>query len=448
MKPSQSIDSMIPHHPNQKEPLTCTNNCPQTLTVNTHMVNQSAKSPISYGVQPILFTPPRIIPPTREDSASGSRSAGPATPMNQQTHNPTSPTLIPGFFIYPENLVQEGLNLCNNSILGKLISEKTIHVSTIQNGLDSIWGAPARLRIQEIEGKILQFFVDKKIDHDRILQGNPWTFRNSWLVVKPWDRKVDPLSLDFESVPVWVQLWGLPAHCKTKLMGESLGALMGKVVASELYEYPGKNVIVKIRVELNVNNPLSTGIHVGNPIDGNTWVDFRYENLPLFCFQCGLIGHGEKLCQNPPLNRGDAAPLGPWMRSSQYGRRIMDPKDRKFYSNPSQSKNFGQYSPPVPEEMLRQLADLKLQNTNTNQEENLLKRPYAKSSIETPAGQITENIRKEENVTMVEFTAGMAANTTMVRTGYYTEAKKQKLEVLSMEEAARAGQENLAGRSP
>jgi hypothetical protein len=43
-------------------------------------------------------------------------------------------------------------------------------------------------------------------DHDRIILGNPWIFRNSWLIVKPWDRETDPITLDFDHAPIWVQL--------------------------------------------------------------------------------------------------------------------------------------------------------------------------------------------------------------------------------------------------
>jgi hypothetical protein len=57
-----------------------------------------------------------------------------------------------------------------------MIIEKLIHVSSIQNGLDSIWGSPPGLKIQDIEGKILQFFMDNPTDQNRILLGNPWIF--------------------------------------------------------------------------------------------------------------------------------------------------------------------------------------------------------------------------------------------------------------------------------
>jgi hypothetical protein len=53
------------------------------------------------------------------------------------------------------------------------------------------------LRIQEIEGGILQFFMDRNFDQERILLWNPWIFRNSWLIVKQWDRQIDPKAIDF-----------------------------------------------------------------------------------------------------------------------------------------------------------------------------------------------------------------------------------------------------------
>jgi hypothetical protein len=121
-------------------------------------------------------------------------------------------------------------------------------------------------------------------------------------------------------------------------------------------------MIIKVKVAINVHQPIPSGIHVGNPTDGTYWVDFRYEKLPQMCFKCGLVGHADNLCRNRALEADTLAPLGPWIRSSQYGRRKMEDKDKKFYSNPSQSPNFGHYSPPVPAALLAQLAAMKLQS--------------------------------------------------------------------------------------
>jgi hypothetical protein len=108
---------------------------------------------------------------------------------NQQNHQNSSPAR-PGFFVYPGKLINNGLNACHRSVLGKIITEKTIHVSSIQNDLESIWGSPKGLKIQEIEGGTLQFFMDRNYDQERIILGNPWVFQNSWLIVKLWDRQI------------------------------------------------------------------------------------------------------------------------------------------------------------------------------------------------------------------------------------------------------------------
>ncbi|GAU25523.1 hypothetical protein TSUD_280080 [Trifolium subterraneum] len=118
---------------------------------------------------------------------------------------------------------------------------------------------------------------------------------------------------------------------------------------------------------MDVNQPIQTGILIGNHRDGTTWVDFRYEKLPQVCFNCGILGHSNKLCQNEAINMMESAPLGPWIRSNQYGRRVMEEKDRKYHSNPSQSKTFGQYNPPIPASMLAQMEAMKLQE-ETNKE--------------------------------------------------------------------------------
>jgi hypothetical protein len=59
--------------------------------------------------------------------------------------------------------------------------------------------------------------------------------------------------------------------------------------------------IIKIKVGINIEDPIHHGMFIGNTRDGINWVDFRYENLPMFCFSCGLIGHNEENFTFPAL---------------------------------------------------------------------------------------------------------------------------------------------------
>jgi hypothetical protein len=173
-------------------------------------------------------------------------------------------------------------------------------------------------------------------DIQRAIKGNPWTIRNSWFMLQQWDREKDPKELDFDKVPILIQLWGLPLHCKTVAMGKHLASQLGLVEDAALYDFPDKARIVKIRVQIDTNQPIRPGIFIGNTKDGIKWVDFRYENLPMFCFMCGHIGHNENNCSNQTtaMNHGSTNPRGPWLRSNSYGRRINDKRDSIFNSDP------------------------------------------------------------------------------------------------------------------
>lgn len=48
-----------------------------------------------------------------------------------------------------------------------------------------------------------------------------------------------------------------------------------------------------------------------------SWVNFRYESVPTFCYICGMIGHGEKFCEmifDIPLDQIEK-PYGAWMKA-------------------------------------------------------------------------------------------------------------------------------------
>ncbi|KAJ1383570.1 Zinc knuckle CX2CX4HX4C [Sesbania bispinosa] len=117
---------------------------------------------------------------------------------------------------------------------------------------------------------MFQFYFDDEGEADRILKGSPWMFQNSWLILKKWTQKI----------------------------GHKIGAFLGEVKEFEVYENRERGTFVRLLVEINNQKPLITGIPVGSKMDGVTWVDFRYEKLTQFCYQCGCIGHDEDMCKS------------------------------------------------------------------------------------------------------------------------------------------------------
>lgn len=209
--------------------------------------------------------------------------------------------------------------------IGKIFTEKPIHKNSLQNALANILCNPKGFRIEEVKEKIFQFFFEEKKDVSRILNGSPWIFRNSWLVIKPWQRDTEPKDMEFTHVPVWEQLLGLPSHCRTKNMANKIGGCIGEVLDSRSFILHDKSIIMKVKVMLSLSQILKKGVNTGSKSDGVFWVDFRSEKLPQFCFRCGRIGHGEQGCQQEDTG---SSSWGPWLRSLGGGRRISNDDGR------------------------------------------------------------------------------------------------------------------------
>lgn len=74
---------------------------------------------------------------------------------------------------------------------------------------------------------------------------------------------------------------------------------------------------LRVRVTIDLAKPLKHRMKIRKTGDGWEWIMFKYENVPTFCFICGLIGHSEKYCSylfDTPESE-IVKPYGVWMRA-------------------------------------------------------------------------------------------------------------------------------------
>ncbi|KAJ1422241.1 Zinc knuckle CX2CX4HX4C [Sesbania bispinosa] len=230
----------------------------------------------------------------------------------------------PPIILYDEEDVLEGLKSCSKSLLGRIVTQKPIHTNNLHNALSGIWCQPKGFRIEEVAQKTFQFFFEEESDAERIRKGSPWLFRNSWLILRGWERGQNMEEVDFSNVLVRMQIWGLPSHCQTVRMGFKIGACMGRVQEVEIFETKEKGIYLRCLIEMDVTKPLLGGISVGSKEDGVSWISFQYERLPQFCYACGLVGHEEELCKRRRKSElvgegSEEEEWGPWLRASQFG---------------------------------------------------------------------------------------------------------------------------------
>lgn len=75
---------------------------------------------------------------------------------------------------------------------------------------------------------------------------------------------------------------------------------------------------MKILAEIDLNRPLLRGTKLKFS-EKEVWVEFKYENLALFCFYCGQIGHSERLCwvkkRDADSGKIRAEQYGDWLKA-------------------------------------------------------------------------------------------------------------------------------------
>ncbi|RYQ87864.1 hypothetical protein Ahy_B09g095407 [Arachis hypogaea] len=272
---------------------------------------------------------------------------------------------------FGEEDIKEGLEKCTRSLVGRLMADRKFSAGTLEAALLAIWRQPVGFKVLDHGGNVFQFFFEKEIEMIRIENGAPWLFKNYILNLKRWKGEDSMVETEFLKVPIWIQLWGLPEHCKTKELGRKLGRVMGEVMDVDLFILRGKEEqIVKVQIGLDVTKPLRRSMKIAGGDKKVIELQVKYEKIGNFCYYCGFLGHEARGCskffEDSAAGKVDEEKWGPWVRAEQFGRMVSSQKENQNPHSDQQSEKKNQRDrKPTPLNLIKSFASLSVNEANT-----------------------------------------------------------------------------------
>ena len=223
-------------------------------------------------------------------------------------------------------------------IVGRLLTKRNINFKAIQDIMLSVWSPVMKVWMKELESNLFLIQFEHEMDYDKVINGGPWTFDQHLFVFEPLQQDSNPHSVVLNYADFWVQVYDLCTGYISEQVVKAIGNYIGQFVYSDPKNFDGLwKSFLRVRVRMDISKSLKKNMKIKKRNQEETWVNFKYERLPNFCFFCGIIGHAERSCvklyQYPdknaprlfgtflraPVGRSQVKPNSQWKISQSYG---------------------------------------------------------------------------------------------------------------------------------
>ena len=181
-------------------------------------------------------------------------------------------------------------------LIGKLLTERSYNVDAFKRTITTVWAPKHGLVIRTLKPNLYAFQFYHWRDLAKVMEGRPWCFDNMLVLLKEADGDEQPDQVNLQHSPFWIRLKNLPFNMRSDDVVKALIGNMGEILDME-EDALGIGRYRRVKVMLDVSNPLRRYRKVRDRKGQELQVDFAYERLPFFCLACGVMGHAEKDCQ-------------------------------------------------------------------------------------------------------------------------------------------------------
>lgn len=183
----------------------------------------------------------------------------------------------------------------------------------------SVWRPGKGMKVTKLAPNLFIFKFFNEVDINRVIEDDPWAFEQSLLVLQRLDPKVTPFDMTLNMAELWVQAHYVPSNFFTEKVAQVIGESIGTFIRVDRKNFEGSwKTFLRIRVLVDITKPLRRKMKMKKQGGDWSWVDFKYERLPNFCFLYGIIGHTERFCHLlfEGVDEGIERPYDSWLRAT------------------------------------------------------------------------------------------------------------------------------------
>lgn len=201
-------------------------------------------------------------------------------------------------------------------LVGRFITEGVIDFTAMKHTLAALWKPGRGVFIREVETNLYLFQFYHEIDIKRVIEGSPWSFNRKVLIIARMKEGEIPRGVNLNRLDLWVQIHDMrPGFMPVSIIRE-IGNYIREHIESCSKNF--KNVwkeYMRVRVSIDLSKPLKRRMKLRKSDAEWFWITFKYENVPMFCFICGLLGHSDKFCSKlfDTPESDIIKPYGAWM---------------------------------------------------------------------------------------------------------------------------------------